>query len=63
MNDEKEYVIHKRTLKQVLSHGLVLEKLHTVIKFNQEAWLKLYIEKNTELQKMQIIISKLIFSS
>ena len=51
MNDEKEYAIHKRTLKLVLSHGLVLEKLHKVIKFNQEAWLKPYIEKNTELKK------------
>ena len=36
----KEYVIHIRSLKQALNHGLVLKKLHTVIKFNQEAWLK-----------------------
>ena len=36
----KEYVIHIRSLKQALNHGLVLKKLHRVIKFNQEAWLK-----------------------
>ena len=36
----KEYVIHIRSLKQALNHGLVLKKLHRVIKFNQEAWLR-----------------------
>ena len=36
----KEYVIHIRSLKQALNHGLVLKKLRRVIKFNQEAWLK-----------------------
>ena len=37
---KKEYVIHIRNLKQALNHGLVLEKVHRVIKFNQKAWLK-----------------------
>ena len=38
------------TLKQVLNHGLILNKKHRVIKFRQEAWLKPYIDKNTELR-------------
>ena len=37
--DKTEYVIHIRNLKQALSHTLVLKNVHTVIKFNQNAWL------------------------
>ena len=36
-------VVHIRTLKQALTHELVLQIVHTVIKFNQKAWLKEYI--------------------
>ena len=32
-------VIHIRNLKQALNQGLVLKKVHKVIKFNQKAWL------------------------
>ena len=37
--DKKEYVIHKRNLKQALHHGLFLEKVHRVIKFKQKVWI------------------------
>ena len=50
MYDKKEYVVHIRTLKQALNHGLILKKVYRVIQFNQEAWLKPYIEKNTKLK-------------
>ena len=40
----KKFVVHIRTLKQTLNHGLILKKLHDVIQFNQEALLKLYID-------------------
>ena len=49
--DKKNYVVHIRSLKQVLNHGLILKKVHKVIQFNQEAWLKPYIDMNTELRK------------
>ena len=45
------HVIHIRNLKQALNHGLVLKKLHRVIKFNQNAWLKLYVDMNANLKK------------
>ena len=41
-----------KSLKQALNHGLKLKKIHTIIEFNQEAWLKPYIDMNTELRKV-----------
>ena len=51
LHDKSEYAIHIRNLKQALNHGLILKKVHTVIKFNQKAWLKLYIDMNTKLRQ------------
>ena len=59
LHDQTEYVIHKRNLKQALNHGLILKAIHRVIKFNQKAWLKPYIDMNTKLnQKAKIILKK-----
>ena len=49
--NKKKYVAHINTLKQALNHGLKFKKIHRVIEFNQEAWLKPYIDMNTELRK------------
>ena len=49
--DKNNYVVHIRSLKQALNYGLILTKVHRVIQFNQEAWLKEYIDMNTELRK------------
>ena len=35
-----------------MNHGLVLKKVHRVIKFNQKAWLEPYIKINTDLRKI-----------
>ena len=50
--NKKKYVAHINSLKQALNHGLKLKKIHRVIEFNQEAWLKPYIDMNTELRKL-----------
>ena len=34
------YVVHISSLKQALNHGLILKKVHKLMQFNQEAWLK-----------------------
>ena len=47
--NKKKYVAHINTLKQALNNGLNFN--HRVIEFNQEAWLKPYIDMNTELRK------------
>ena len=56
--DKIEYVIHLRNLKQALNHGLVLNKVHRVIKSNQKAWLKPHIDMNTDLRKKKQKIRK-----
>ena len=48
IEDKEKYVIHITVLKQALNHGLKLEKVQRVIKFNKRAWLKLYIDMNTK---------------
>ena len=61
--DKEEYVILIRNLKQALNRRLILKKVHRVIKFNKKAWLKSYIDINTELKKMHQMILKKIFLS
>ena len=43
--------MHLLALKKALNHGLKLKKMHSVISFRQEYWLKPYIDMNTELRK------------
>ena len=48
---KENYIIHIRALKQAINHGLKLKKVHKVIEFDQGAWLKPYINMNTDLRK------------
>ena len=50
--NKKKYVVHIKSLKQALNHGLKLKRVHRIIEFNQKAWLKPYIDMNTELRKV-----------
>ena len=51
LHDKTEYLIYIRNLKQALNNELVLKKVHRVIKFNQDAWLKTYFDMNTDIRK------------
>ena len=51
LNDKTEYVINIRYSKQGLNHGLISKKVYRVIKFNQNAWLRPYIDTNTKLRR------------
>ena len=44
--------MHIKSLKQALNHGLKFKKIHRIIEFNQKAWLKPYIDMNTELRNL-----------
>ena len=52
LRNKKKYVVHIRSLKQALHYGLKLKNVHRIIEFNQESWLKPYIDMNTELRKI-----------
>ena len=45
------YVVHIKALKKGWNHGLVLKRVHRVIKFNEKAWLKPYIDMSTKFRK------------
>ena len=51
VQDKENYVVHIRALEQALNHGLILKQAHEVIEFRQEAWLKPYIDINTEFRQ------------
>ena len=51
VTDKENYSIHIVALKQALNHGSKLIRVHSIINFRQEAWLKPYIDLNTELRK------------
>ena len=38
-------------MKQALNHGSVLKILHRIVQLKQKAWLKSYINMNTDLKK------------
>ena len=51
VQDKENYPVYVLALKQTLNHGLKLTKVHSVIEFRHEEWLKPYIDMNTELRK------------
>ena len=48
---KEKYVIYIRALTQKLNNRLILKDVHRVVTFNQEAWLKPYIDMNTKSRK------------
>ena len=63
IHDKTEYAIHIINLKQVLNHGLVLEKIHRAIKFNEKAWRRPYVNMDAQSSKNQKMTLILTFSS
>ena len=50
LHNKRNYVIHIRALDQALTHGLILDRIHRAIEFDQSAWMKTYIDFNTQLR-------------
>ena len=51
LHGKTNYAIYLRNLKQALNHWLSLKKVCRMIKCNQNALLKPYIDMNTDLRK------------
>ena len=45
-----------KNLNQVSNHKIILKKVHRVIKFNQNSWLKLYIDMSNNLTQNLLAI-------
>ena len=45
---KKNYVVHYRNLQYYLSKGWILIKVHKILEFKQSAWMKSYIDFDTE---------------
>lgn len=48
LTSKKNYVVHYSYLNECLENGLLLRKVHRVLKFKQKPWLKPYVDFNTE---------------
>ena len=51
LHDKTENKIHVKNSKEALNYELVLKNIYRMIKFNQNAWLKWYLDMNTNLRK------------
>lgn len=47
LNDKYFYVSHYRNIKQYLELGMKMVTIHKLLKFEQSAWLRTYIDLNT----------------
>ena len=49
--NKEKYILHYRNLKLYLKLGMELSRVHNVLRFKQEPWLKRYIDYNTEMRR------------
>lgn len=49
--DKDKYVVHCRNLQLYLQLGLEIKKIHRLLEFQQEDWMKPYVDFKTEMRK------------
>ena len=53
-SDKKNYLVHYRMLKFYLKHGMIVEKVHSILSFRQSRWLEKYISYNTQKRNQAV---------
>ena len=51
LNPKKNYIVHYATLKKYLELGMILDKVHKVVEFEQEPWLESFVNYCTEMRQ------------
>ena len=51
LTDSTKYRIHYRNLKYIVDLGVEIKQVHNIVSFKQKAWLKPYIDFNTQMRK------------
>jgi hypothetical protein len=51
LKDKKNYVVHYRNLQLYIELGMKITKIHRILVFHQKAWLKTYIDFNSNMRK------------
>ena len=49
---KQNYIVHSRNLKYYMQKGLILKEVHKVLEFKQAAWMKPYVDFNTEMRRL-----------
>ena len=50
LGKREKYTLHLRNLQYYISQGLVLKKVYRILRYEQSAWMKPYIDLNTNLR-------------
>lgn len=53
LRDKKNYVVHYRNLQFYLKEGMILQRVHRTLEFDQECWRRPYNRMNTEFRKQE----------
>ena len=54
LSDKKRYILHNQNLKLYTSLGIEIVKIHHVLQFRKSAWMKPFIEFNSEKRKIAL---------
>ena len=63
LHEKKRYILHYRNLKTYLRLGMKLKKIHKMVRFSQTAWLKTYIEFNSQKRRDQLGVPEIVLET
>ncbi|MEL7079369.1 MAG: hypothetical protein AAGM46_26060, partial [Cyanobacteria bacterium J06582_2] len=52
LRNKQNYIVHFANLKMYIEQGMILKKIHRIMKFRQSAWMEPYIQFNTRQRQL-----------